>query len=146
MTCTLLVAAPIMCVGGIVMALRQDLGLSWLMRGQRAGAAASRSALIVIADGAAVPADADPASTRVNRVLREQITGIRVVRAFVREPDETQRFGGANADLTETALRAGRLHGAHVPDRDAGAQRLQRRGALVRRRAGSTPARCRSAR
>ena len=45
----------------------------------------------------------------VNRVLREQITGIRVVRAFVREPVERERFGVANADLTETALRAGRL-------------------------------------
>ncbi len=45
----------------------------------------------------------------VNRVLREQITGIRVVRAFVREPVERQRFGVANADLSETALRIGRL-------------------------------------
>ena len=45
----------------------------------------------------------------VNRVLREQITGIRVVRAFVREPDETERFGEANDDLTAVALRAGRL-------------------------------------
>ena len=45
----------------------------------------------------------------VNRVLREQISGIRVVRAFVREPVERQRFGAANADLTETALRTGRL-------------------------------------
>ena len=45
----------------------------------------------------------------VNRVLREQITGIRVVRAFVREPDEAERFGGVNDDLTETSLRAGRL-------------------------------------
>src|SRR4030095_12032323 len=44
-----------------------------------------------------------------NRVLREQITGVRVVRAFVREPQETARFGAANADLTATALRVGRL-------------------------------------
>ena len=51
----------------------------------------------------------------VNRVLREQITGIRVVRAFVREPYETERFGGANADLTETALRAGRLQALIFP-------------------------------
>ena len=46
---------------------------------------------------------------RVNQVLREQITGIRVVRAFVREPEEGDRFGVANDDLTMTALRAGRL-------------------------------------
>jgi ATP-binding cassette subfamily B protein len=45
----------------------------------------------------------------VNQVLREQITGIRVVRAFVREPDERERFGAANDDLTATSLRAGRL-------------------------------------
>ncbi|HZX53913.1 MAG TPA: ABC transporter ATP-binding protein, partial [Ilumatobacteraceae bacterium] len=51
----------------------------------------------------------------VNRVLREQITGIRVVRAFVREPAEAQRFADVNADLTETALRAGRLQAFFFP-------------------------------
>ena len=51
----------------------------------------------------------------VNRVLREQITGIRVVRAFVREPYETERFGVANAELTDTALRAGRLMALMFP-------------------------------
>ena len=51
----------------------------------------------------------------VNRVLREQITGIRVVRAFVREPLETRRFADANAELTDTALRAGRLMALMFP-------------------------------
>jgi ATP-binding cassette subfamily B multidrug efflux pump len=51
----------------------------------------------------------------VNQVLREQITGIRVVRAFVREPDEVKRFGAANADLTETSLKAGRLQAFMFP-------------------------------
>ena len=46
---------------------------------------------------------------RVNQILREQITGIRVVRAFVREPDEVVRFGKANDDLTETSLTTGRM-------------------------------------
>ena len=46
---------------------------------------------------------------RINEVLREQITGMRVVRAFVREPHEARRFGGANDELTLTSLRAGRL-------------------------------------
>src|SRR5262249_44347300 len=46
---------------------------------------------------------------RVNQILREQISGIRVVRAFVREPDERRRFGSANADLTDTSLRIGYL-------------------------------------
>ena len=52
---------------------------------------------------------------QINRVLREQITGIRVVRAFVREPEEAQRFATANADLTETSLRAGRLMSSMFP-------------------------------
>ena len=88
MTCTMLVTAPIMCVGGIVMALREDLGLSWLLvvsvpvlaGGDRASSSRgwSRSS------------DAcRPRIDEVNRVLREQITGMRVVRAFVREPVET---------------------------------------------------------
>ena len=52
---------------------------------------------------------------QINRVLREQITGIRVVRAFVREPEEKARFAQANADLTEASLRAGRLMSAMFP-------------------------------
>jgi ATP-binding cassette subfamily B protein len=52
---------------------------------------------------------------QVNRVLREQITGLRVVRAFVREPQERERFGGANADLTSVSLRAGRLMASMFP-------------------------------
>jgi ATP-binding cassette subfamily B multidrug efflux pump len=51
----------------------------------------------------------------INRILREQITGIRVVRAFVREPEETERFAVANADLTATALRGGRLMSSMFP-------------------------------
>jgi ATP-binding cassette subfamily B protein len=107
LTCTMLIAAPIMCVGGVIMALREDPGLSWLML-------VSVPAL-VFAIGVImwrmVP-QFRSMQTRidaVNRVLREQITGIRVVRAFVREPYEADRFGVANADLTATALRAGRL-------------------------------------
>ncbi len=51
----------------------------------------------------------------VNRVLREQISGVRVVRAFVREPLETKRFADANAELTDTAIRAGRLMALMFP-------------------------------
>jgi ATP-binding cassette subfamily B multidrug efflux pump len=113
LTCTLMVSAPIMCVGGVVMALRQDLGLSWL---------------VVVSVGVLVAAVVRIVTlmvplfrlmqTRVdgvNRVLREQITGIRVVRAFVREPVEQQRFGGANDELAETALRTGRLMALMFP-------------------------------
>ncbi|MEV0725246.1 ABC transporter ATP-binding protein [Micromonospora purpureochromogenes] len=107
MSCTMLVAAPIMCVGGVVMALREDLALSWLML--------VCVPVLAIALGLVVRRmvpgfrEMQTRIDTVNRVLREQITGIRVIRAFVREPYETDRFGVANADLTATALRVGRL-------------------------------------
>src|SRR4030081_1655936 len=107
MTCTVMVAAPIMCVGGIIMALRQDVGLSWLMV-VCIPILVVAIALIVIRMVPlfrAMQARIDA----VNRVLREQLSGIRVVRAFVRERHEAERFGEANAALTATALGAGRL-------------------------------------
>ena len=66
-------------------------------------------------------------------MLREQITGIRVVRAFVREPYEKQRFGKANDDLTDVAVARGPLDGDDVPAGDPGRERLERRRDLVRR-------------
>jgi ATP-binding cassette subfamily B multidrug efflux pump len=107
LTCTMMIAAPIMCVGGIIMALREDVGLSWLIM---------VSVTVLVAAIARIVSRMIPQFRRMqtridvlNRVLREQISGIRVVRAFVREPVERQRFGVANADLTDTALRVGRL-------------------------------------
>jgi ATP-binding cassette subfamily B protein len=107
MTCTLMIAAPIMCVGGIVMALRQDVGLSWLMLVSIPVLVVSIALIVVrmVPQFRAMQARIDV----VNRVLREQLSGIRVVRAFVREPYEAERFADANAALTLTALRAGRL-------------------------------------
>ncbi|MET7877903.1 ABC transporter ATP-binding protein [Micromonospora profundi] len=107
MSCTMLVAAPIMSVGGVVMALREDIGLSWLMLVSVPVLAIVLSAIIrrMVPGFRLMQTRIDT----VNRVLREQITGIRVVRAFVREPYETDRFAVANADLTATALRTGRL-------------------------------------
>jgi ATP-binding cassette subfamily B protein len=107
MSATLMVSAPIMCVGGIIMALRQDVGLSWLM--------AVSIPVLVIAIGLIVVRmvplfrSMQARIDVVNRVLREQLSGIRVVRAFVRERDEAERFAEANAALTSTALHAGRL-------------------------------------
>ncbi|MEO3747185.1 ABC transporter ATP-binding protein [Plantactinospora sp. B5E13] len=112
-TCTMLVAAPIMCVGGVIMALNEDVGLSWLM--------AVCVPVLVLAIGLVIQRMVPQfrlMQTRidtVNRVLREQITGIRVVRAFVREPYETARFDTANRDLTATALRVGRLMAVVFP-------------------------------
>jgi ATP-binding cassette subfamily B multidrug efflux pump len=107
MTATLMVSAPIMCVGGIIMALRQDVGLSWLMA-VCIPVLVVAIALIVVR---MVPLfrSMQARIDVVNRVLREQLSGIRVVRAFVRERDEAERFAEANASLTSTALQAGRL-------------------------------------
>ena len=107
MSCTMMVMAPIMCVGGIIMALRQDVGLSWLML--VAVPALLVSVGFIISRMVPQFRSMQRRIDSVNRVLREQITGIRVVRAFVREPYERTRFAAANEDLTQTALRAGRL-------------------------------------
>src|SRR5260370_7884713 len=107
MTCTLMVAAPIMCVGGIIMALRQDIGLSWLMLVSIPALVVAIGLIVVrmVPQFRLMQARIDT----VNRVLREQLSGIRVVRAFVRERDEAERFAEANASLTLTALRVGRV-------------------------------------
>ncbi|WP_232664081.1 ABC transporter ATP-binding protein [Pseudonocardia sp. TRM90224] len=113
MTCTMLVAAPIMCFGGVIMALREDVGLSWLMLVCVPVLVASIGLVIVrmvpLFRKMQVRIDA------VNRILREQITGIRVVRAFVREPREIERFGVANTELTGIATAAGRLQALIFP-------------------------------
>ncbi|MBF6192266.1 ABC transporter ATP-binding protein [Nocardia implantans] len=113
MSATILVMAPIMCVGGIIMALREDLGLSWLLLIAVPALGLSMAVLI----SRMVPGfrDMQARIDEVNRVLREQITGIRVVRAFVRERQETWRFGLANTELTDTALRVGRLMALMFP-------------------------------
>ncbi len=107
MTCTMLVAAPIMGIGGIIMALRQDVGLSWLMLVCVPVLLLSIGLLVsrMVPQFRAMQVRIDA----VNRVLREQLSGIRVVRAFVREREETRRFAEANDELTDTALRVGRL-------------------------------------
>jgi ATP-binding cassette, subfamily B, multidrug efflux pump len=106
MSCTLMVMAPIMMVGGIFMAIREDLGLSWVIAVTVPVLAACLSFIIT----RMVPSFRMMQSRidEVNRLLREQITGVRVVRAFVREPLETERFDVANHDLTTVATRAGR--------------------------------------
>ena len=113
MGATMLVATPIMAIGGVVMALREDLALSRLLLISVPVLIASIGVLI----GRMIPQfrAMQPKIDTINRVLREQITGMRVVRAFVREPAEVARFDGANADLTGTALRVGRLQALMFP-------------------------------
>ena len=115
MTCTLLVAAPITIVGGIIMALQQDVGLSWLAAGQPSRPSALSVGLGRLRGWSRSSGIMQERIDGVNRVLREQITGIRVVRAFVREPDEVERFGDVNDELTDTSLQAGRLMALMFP-------------------------------
>jgi len=113
MTSTMLVSAPILAIGGVIMAMQQDLELSWLI--------AISVPVLLIAVGLIVTRMVplfrvmQKKIDRVNLVLREQLTGIRVIRAFVREPVERDRFGVANAEITDVATRAGRLMALMFP-------------------------------
>ncbi len=113
MACTIAISSPIMMVGGVVMALREDVGLGWIL----AVVVPALFLSVGLVVSRMVPSFRLMQSRidEVNRVLREQITGIRVVRAFVREPHETERFAGANGDLTEVAVRAGRWMATMFP-------------------------------
>lgn len=103
---TLMVAAPIMMIGGIVMAVHVNAGLSWLVVVIVPALAISIGFIV----SRMVPSFRlmQERIDEVNRLLREQITGVRVVRAFVRERHETERFESANADLTQVSITAGR--------------------------------------
>jgi len=113
LTATLMIMAPIMLVGGVVMALREDVGLSAVLLvsvpvlGLVIGFVVSRMVPYFRSMQKRIDA--------INRVMREQIAGIRVVRAFVRERHEAERFAAANTDLYDAALRAGRLMALMFP-------------------------------
>ena len=113
MSCTMMVAAPMMMIGGVLMAMREDVGLSWLL-------AVSVPALVLVVGliiSRMVPGFRvmQGRIDGVNRILREQITGIRVVRAFVREPYETRRFDDANTELTAVSITVGRWMATMFP-------------------------------
>jgi ATP-binding cassette, subfamily B, multidrug efflux pump len=111
--CTMFVAAPITMIGGIIMALRTDVGLSWLVA--VAMPVLAFSIFLVIRKMGPLFRLMQTRIDTVNRVLREQITGIRVVRAFVREPYETARFARANTELTDTTISVGRYVASIFP-------------------------------
>ncbi|CCQ44421.1 ABC transporter transmembrane region family protein [Pseudarthrobacter siccitolerans] len=113
MGATMMVAAPMLAIGGVIMAVRQDVQLSWLI----AVAVPVLLAGVGLIIFRMVPLfrKMQKRIDTVNRVLREQLTGIRVVRAFVREDIESARFAQANEDVTDTALRAGRLMALAFP-------------------------------
>ena len=112
-TCTLLVAAPFTAIGGLVLALQQDVNLSWII--------VIAVPLVMIILGTVVSKMVPTFRVmqvridRINEILREQLSGIRVVRAFVREPQEMARFQEANHDVAQTALRGGRLMSLMFP-------------------------------
>ena len=113
LTFTIMIAAPIMCVGGVVMALRQDVQLS--------------SLLLVVVPALVVCVGLVIRRMRplframqvrvdtINRVLREQIAGVRVIRAFVRDRHEQERFGEANTDLMAVSVAVGQLMALMFP-------------------------------
>ena len=125
-----MVSAPIMCIGGIIMAVREDVGLSWLVW---------VSVPVLIAVVGTLVFFLMPLFRQmqdridgINGVLREQIIGIRVVRAFVREPHETERFEDANKD-SPTSREGRQPLCADVPADRHDPAHLHGRRALVRR-------------
>jgi ATP-binding cassette, subfamily B, multidrug efflux pump len=113
LTATMLITAPIMSIGGIFMAIHQDAGLSWLLLVSVPVLALANYWIVrhllpifrsmqLLIDG-------------INRVMREQLSGIRVIRAFAREPFERNRFAEANQALSDTALTAGRWQALMLP-------------------------------
>src|SRR5450631_4815371 len=104
---TLMVIAPIMCVGGIYMAIREDATLSLLLLVSVPVMLLVLGVVLVVV----VPQfrSMQVKIDKITEVLREQITGVRVIRAFVRGQAERERFDGANSDLTATTLRVNRI-------------------------------------
>ena len=107
MSATFLVNAPLLAIGGIVLALQQSLSLAWII----AVAVPALLLVAVLVIGRMVPLfrSYQLKLDGVNRVMREQLTGIRVVRAFVREPIEEERFRDANTDIMIVGRRVGSL-------------------------------------
>ncbi|GAA2344234.1 ABC transporter ATP-binding protein/permease [Streptomyces kunmingensis] len=110
---TLMVSAPIMCVGGVVMALGLDVPLSGVLLAVLPVMAVVLS--LIIRKLRPLFRSMQVKLDTVNRVLREQITGNRVIRAFVRDDFEKGRFGEANSDLTGTSLATGRIMALMFP-------------------------------
>jgi ATP-binding cassette, subfamily B, multidrug efflux pump len=113
MTFTLLVSAPIICIGGIILALNQNVKLSSVL----VVAVPALGVLVTLIISRMRPLFRlmQERIDGINRVLREQIAGVRVIRAFVRDPAERARFGAANDQLFDVSLGAGRLMALMFP-------------------------------
>ncbi|MGB6454910.1 MAG: ABC transporter ATP-binding protein [Streptosporangiaceae bacterium] len=113
MTFTLLLSAPIMCVGGIILALNQDVRLSSLL--VVAVPLLGVLVTVIIARMRPLFRQMQERLDGINQVLREQITGVRVIRAFVRDGQERDRFGRASTELFDVSLGAGKLMALMFP-------------------------------
>ena len=113
MSCTMAISAPITLIGGVILALQVDLGMSAILL--VSVPVLTLGVSLVIARMVPTFRLMQERLDRINRVLREQITGIRVVRAFTREPVEIERFDDANRQLTATSTSAGRLSAFMFP-------------------------------
>jgi ATP-binding cassette, subfamily B, multidrug efflux pump len=113
MTCTVLVTAPIMCAGGIFMAIHQDAGLSWLLLVSVPVLAVAN--YWIISRTLPLLRSMQKLIDTINRVLRDQLAGVRVVRAFGREHFERERFAQANLALSNTALAASNWQALTLP-------------------------------
>ena len=113
LTCTMLITAPIMSIGGVVMAVHQDAGLSWLLLVSVPVLAVAN--YWIVSHLLPIFRRVQGLIDRINRVMREQLSGIRVIRAFAREPFERNRFDEANRALADAALDAGRWQALMLP-------------------------------
>lgn len=112
-TAGVLVSAPIMCIGGIAMALHQDSRLSWLLLVSVPALAVGN--YLIASRMLPVFRSMQRRIDAINRVMREELSGLRVIRAFTREPFERQRFGEANRAVSDAALTAGRWQALMLP-------------------------------
>jgi ATP-binding cassette, subfamily B, multidrug efflux pump len=113
LSCTMLITAPIMSIGGIFMAVHQDAGLSWLLLVSVPVLAAAN--YWIVSHLLPIFRRLQRLIDNINRVMREQLSGIRVIRAFAREPFERDRFATANQALADAALDAGRWQALMLP-------------------------------
>jgi ATP-binding cassette subfamily B multidrug efflux pump len=113
LSCTMLITAPIMSIGGIFMAVHQDAGLSWLLLVSVPVLAAAN--YWIVSHLLPIFRRLQRLIDNINRVMREQLSGIRVIRAFAREPFERNRFAEANQALADAALDAGRWQALMLP-------------------------------
>ncbi|MFI7240819.1 ABC transporter ATP-binding protein [Streptomyces qinglanensis] len=113
MAFTLMVTAPIMCFGGIFMALGQDVPLSAVLLGVVPVLGVTVG--LIVRRMRPLFRSMQERLDHVNRILREQITGVRVIRAFVQDAYERRRFHAANTELTDMQLRTGRLMALMFP-------------------------------